>query len=107
VRRNAVALLLRLYEICCDFRGYRLDARRTSLEAQHGRDPFELAVVVDLVASEPLHLVGVQRLGESLLADQRAVCQFVPAGLELRSRRLRRIPLGRRHARNGSAVTAA
>jgi hypothetical protein len=38
-------------------------ARPQVLEAQqHGQHPFELAVKVDLVAAEPLQLVGIERL---------------------------------------------
>src|SRR5208282_344866 len=55
------------------------------LEAQqHGQHPFELSVEVDLVATEPLQLVGVERLTERLLADERSVGQFLLARLEPR-----------------------
>jgi hypothetical protein len=43
---------------------------------QHGQHPFELSVEVDLVAAEPLQLVGVERLTERLLAYERPVGQF-------------------------------
>ena len=48
------------------------------LEAQqHGQRPFELSVEMDLVAAEPLQLVGVERLTERLLPDERPVGQFL------------------------------
>ena len=46
--------------------------------------PFELSVEMDLVAAEPLQLVGVERLTERLLADERPVGQFLLARLEPR-----------------------
>src|SRR5580700_7599584 len=55
------------------------------LEAQqHGQRPFELSVEMDLVAAEPLQLVGVERLTERLLPDERPVGQFPLARLEPR-----------------------
>src|SRR5208282_1383310 len=55
------------------------------LEAQqHGQRPFKLSVEMDLVAAEPLQLVGVERLTERLLADERPVGQFLLARLEPR-----------------------
>ena len=36
---------------------------------QHGQHAFELAIEMDLVATEPLQLGGVQRFAEGLLAD--------------------------------------
>lgn len=42
------------------------------LEAQqHGQHPLKFAVEVGFVAAKPFELIGVQRLAESLLADQR------------------------------------
>src|SRR4029077_5096939 len=38
---------------------------------QHGQHPFELAIEADLVTTEPLQLVGVERFAERLLARQR------------------------------------
>src|SRR5262249_5274854 len=53
------------------------------LEAQqHGERPFELAVEMDLVATQPLKLVWIERLAKRLLTDQRPVCQFLLSGLE-------------------------
>ena len=41
------------------------------LEAQqHGEDPFELAVKVDLVAAKLFKFVKVQRISECLFTDQ-------------------------------------
>ena len=51
---------------------------------QHDQHPFELAVEMDLIAAEPLQLVRIERLAECLLADQRAVGQFLLASLEPR-----------------------
>src|SRR5436309_3533560 len=48
------------------------------LEAQqHDEHSFELAVEMDLVTTKPLQLVGLERLAERLLADQRPVGQFL------------------------------
>src|SRR5271165_4411944 len=50
------------------------------LEAQqHGQRPFKFAVEMDLVAAEPLQLVGVERLAKRLLADQRTVGELLLA----------------------------
>ena len=47
------------------------------LEAQqHGQHAFKLAVQMNLVAPEPLQLVGVKRLPECLIADQLPVRQL-------------------------------
>src|SRR6202041_4171031 len=55
------------------------------LEAQqHGQRPFELSVEMDLIAAEPLQLVGVERLTELLLPAERPVGQFLLARLEPR-----------------------
>ena len=55
------------------------------LEAQqHGQRPFELSVEMDLVAAEPLQLVGVEGFAERLLPDERPVGQFLLARLEPR-----------------------
>src|SRR5271167_2413411 len=44
------------------------------LEAQEHRErPFEFAVEMHLAAAEPLQLVGIERLAERLLADERQV----------------------------------
>ena len=51
---------------------------------QHGQHPFELSIEMDLVAAEPLQLVGVEQLAERLLPDERPVA----------SRRLAEAPLG-------------
>jgi hypothetical protein len=37
---------------------------------QHGKHALELAIEMNLVATEPLQLVGVERLAEGVLADQ-------------------------------------
>ena len=44
---------------------------------QHCKHLFEFAVEMDLVASEPLQFVRIERLAECLLADQRPVGQFL------------------------------
>jgi hypothetical protein len=54
-----------------------------SLQAQqHSEHPFEFAVEMDLIVAEPLQLVGIERLTERLLTDQRPVRQFLPARLD-------------------------
>jgi hypothetical protein len=70
-----------------------------TLEAQqHCERPFELTVEMDLVAAEPLQLVGVERLAKCLIADQRAICQFLPA---------RTLPSRKRRSPSASAVAGS
>src|SRR5205823_1832775 len=52
------------------------------LPKEHRKHPFELSVKVDLVAAEPLQLVGVERLAKCLLSNQGTIGQFVLASFE-------------------------
>jgi hypothetical protein len=51
---------------------------------QHGEGPFEFPIEVNLVASETLQLVGIERLAKRLLADQGPVREFLPSRLKAR-----------------------
>jgi hypothetical protein len=48
------------------------------LEAeQHGEHTLKLAIEVHLITPEPFQFVGVERLAERLLANQRPGCEFL------------------------------
>src|SRR5215216_580496 len=51
---------------------------------QHREHPFQLSVEVDLVAAEPFQFVGIKRLTERMLPDQRPIFQVLLLGPQQR-----------------------